>query len=665
MPILIDKLEIKINGKKYEEYEFINVVLSKGLLQPNELQFSMRRKSLLKTKEDINLSLSNDLLNAVIICEITTVQRDENENLRHENLYFEGIISNVSTRKETMGNGALINIIAFSPDYLLIDNPHCYSFEEKSLKNIVEDVISDYSGTINTTINPRVQDEIPYVVQYNENTYQFLSRLAQRYGEFFYYEDGSMVFGELKSQSSINLYPDIDIIGYDYELNMEHPNFSHGHHNYLDYENSSDLATNYSPQALHPLTDYAYNHSKTAFSKTTFQNLHSSTAENNSINQIEKSLQVQALGLKAQMMVCRLTTNRVDLCLGSKIIIQEFYDKDNGTSEIKDHEELLICRIVHRVNVNGHYENEVVAVAGGTQFPPYTDYDLYPTAEPQRAIVKDNQDPEKLGRIRVQFLWQELQDASLLTPWLRITQPHGGDNKGFYFIPEIDEEVMVGFENGNAEKPYVIGTLYHGQQRPGSNWYNDTNDVKAIRTRNGHTVEIYDQGEGGYIRIYDNEKENYILTFSTDEKLIKLESTGNIELYAKNDIIMEAENNINMKAGVDMNREAVENINETAGKNLTIDIGENIDETAGKNRMISITNNDTLDVGDNVAISAGKNMNIDVAEKYTVEANDILQDANAKVQMYAGSTWEQKADNSMKIDGGSKTEVQGDMIKIS
>jgi Rhs element Vgr protein len=664
MSVLTDKLEIKINGKHYEDYEVVDVILIKGLLQPNELRFSMRKKSLLKTKEDIAFNLSNELLKAKVECTVKTVYRDENEDVKQDELKFEGIIFNVSLRKDTMGDGALVYVTAFSPDYLLKDNPHCYSFEEKSLKTIVEEAISDYSGDISTTINPRLQEPIPYVVQYNESTYEFLSRLAQRYGEFFYYENGSMIFGELKSESSVTLYPDVDIIGYDYELNMEHPNFSHGHHNYLDYENSSDLAINYSQQSLHPLTDYAYNHSKTTFSKTTFQNLHSSTAENNSINQLEKSLQAESLGSKSQMMVCRLMTNKANLCLGSKIIIEEFFDKDNGKQEIKEHEKLLVCKIVHKANVNGHYENEAIAVAGDTQYPPYTNYDLYPVTEQQRAIVKDNQDPEKLGRIRVQFLWQELQDESLLTPWIRIAQPHGGGNKGFYFIPEIDEEVMVGFENGNAEKPYVIGTLYHGQAKPPDSWYNDSDDIKAIRTRSGHTIEFHDTEGSEFIKIYDNEKDNFILTFSTHEQLIKLESKGNIELYADNDVIIEAKNNVNIKAGVDMNREAGENITETAGKNISTSAGEDISIDAGNNMSTNVSKNDSIYVGSNQTIEIGSNKDEMVTKKYQLTAENIREEANQKMQIYS-QTHEQKADREMKLDGGGDLDLYGKKVKIN
>ena len=58
----------------------------------------------------------------------------------------------------------------------------------------------------------------------------------------------------------------------------------------------------------------------------------------------------------------------------------------------------------------------------------------------------------------MQFPWQEEENG--LTPWIRVITPHGGKDKGFHFIPEVEEKVLVGFEGGNAEHPYVLGVLY-------------------------------------------------------------------------------------------------------------------------------------------------------------------------------------------------------------
>ena len=63
------------------------------------------------------------------------------------------------------------------------------------------------------------------------------------------------------------------------------------------------------------------------------------------------------------------------------------------------------------------------------------------------------------------------------TPWIRVVTPHGGGDKGFHFIPEIGEEVLIGFEGGNAERPYMLGSLYNGTAAA-SSFRSRNNDLK-------------------------------------------------------------------------------------------------------------------------------------------------------------------------------------------
>lgn len=665
MPVPTEQLfSITISGKNYDDYVFTDFVLTKELLKPNELRFSMRKKSVLKTEQDVAFAISNELLGAVVKLQVKTNRRDQSQNIKSEELSFEGVICNLTSRRDTMSQGMLIQVTAFSPDYFLIDNPHCCSFENQTLSSIITDAVGEPAHNISLKVSPKMSQAIPYVVQYNENTYQFIARLAQRYGEFLYYEDGKMVFGKVDAKPAVTLHPDTDVLAYHYDLAMDHPNFVHGHHDYLDYENYIDEATRHTGQSLHKLTDYVYAHSKDAFAKDTLQNLRASVQEDNDINVLEESVKAQGFGAKSMMMTCTLTTNRADIKLGSKITISEGADQNDGSVKITNHEELLVIRVVCRGTLNGHFENELTAIPAKAEYPPYANSDVYPVTEMQRAIVKDNKDPEALGRIRVQFSWQELQDENMWTPWLRIAQAHGGDDKGSYIIPEIDEEVMVGFENGNAEKPYVIGTLYHGKQRPGDGWYSDSNDIKAFRTRNGHTVEVHDVDDGGYIRIYDNEKENYILTYSTDEKLIKLESKGNIELYADNDIIMEAGNDMKIKVGNNRTLEVGSNDTVDVGKDQSIRVAENMNENVGDDKTQTTGRNYSQSVGENSDIEIGNNAKTVVAEKNTSKANNILQVSEHKTQMYSDTT-EQKADSSLKIDGGNSADIHAEMVRIS
>jgi uncharacterized protein involved in type VI secretion and phage assembly len=270
----------------------------------------------------------------------------------------------------------------------------------------------------------------------------------------------------------------------------------------------------------------------------------------------------------------------------------------------------------------------------------------------------DNEDPNNLGRVRVQFDWQAQLDGNMWTPWLRIAQPYAGGEKGFSFIPEKGEEVMIDFEGGNAERPFVSGTLYNGVGNPDGLWLqgnNNKNQIKAIRTRNGHTIEIHDEGKDGYIRIYDNKKENYILTFSTDEKLIKLESTGNIELYAKNDIIMHAGHNIKATADHDMFLEAGNNQERVADNDIR--------ERSGNDRTANIGRNDTLTVAMNQFITIGDNKNEKIAHQLQLTAENIREEAEEKFLEYS-TTHEQKASDSMKLNSENTIDIKSGVVKV-
>jgi len=710
MAILKNIPAITIDGRTYNEYDFFDISLVQELSKPNEFRFSMQKKSLEENDNDAKFSICKQLLGAKVICKLRTHKNIGMIDIPGEYLEFSGIIIRANGHRSTRTGGNIIEVTAYSPDYLLLDSPHCQSFEDTPLKKIVSDVLNE-SLTIDSQIEPAMADNIPYTVCYNENSYQFLARLARRYGEWFYYDGTTLVFGHThKQKETINLlYPDVDLYDYQYNIELEHLSFQHATHNYLNYENTTKKASEVTNQQLHPLTDNAYNKSKEIFKKNTLSNLHNASFEQENNNSLEISLKSQGLQLKAQLMVCNGRSSRADLRLGSKIKIKEKYKTENRTVE---QEELIICRLVHSFNIHGDYINEFTSIPSKSEFPPYSEDGLdYPIAETQRAIVKKNNDPEKLGRIRVQFLWQEGNEQ--LTPWLRITQPHGGADKGFYFIPEIEEEVMVGFEMGNAEKPYIIGTLYHGKQHPGSNWPDGSNNVKAIRTRNGHTVEIHDKGAGGFIKIYDNNTQNYVLTFSTDDKLIRLQSVGNIELSAGNDIIIKAGNNINMTAGTDFSRDAGNNINDSAGKDISSNAGYNINDSAGKDISIDAgegitanagkditTNaggNSTTDAGKNIKTCAGESitadagkdmetsvggnnklnvsqdyiLNIegnkeeDVGDEYRLDAKNITQVASVNIEMEADSNWSQSAGKKMIVDGGSDLNIIGDKVKIN
>ncbi len=101
------------------------------------------------------------------------------------------------------------------------------------------------------------------------------------------------------------------------------------------------------------------------------------------------------------------------------------------------------------------------------------------------ALVTDNQDPEKLGRVKVTFPWRGTKEESF---WARVASFAGGQEAGAFFLPEVGDEVLVAFERGELEFPVVLGSLWNGRDKPPFE-----EGRRLIRSRKGHEVVLHDQ----------------------------------------------------------------------------------------------------------------------------------------------------------------------------
>jgi uncharacterized protein involved in type VI secretion and phage assembly len=202
--------------------------------------------------------------------------------------------------------------------------------------------------------------------------------------------------------------------------------------------------------------------------------------------------------------------------------------------------DFTIISVTHRTDDQGNYTNDFIAVPSTIKIPPVTGY-ADPHCETQSALVTDNHDPKGLGRVRVRFHWMKPAEK---TPWVRVTSPHGGGGKGMFFIPEVGEEVIVGFEGDSAVKPYIIGTVYHGKAN--NAFSNAGNDVKALQTRSGNRLVLNDAAssvllsDGAGNNTFHDGKGNIITTSSESIKLqcgascIEMKKDGTITINGKN-----------------------------------------------------------------------------------------------------------------------------------
>jgi uncharacterized protein involved in type VI secretion and phage assembly len=154
-------------------------------------------------------------------------------------------------------------------------------------------------------------------------------------------------------------------------------------------------------------------------------------------------------------------------------------------------------------------------------------------------VVTNNQDPDGLGRVKVKFPWLSDVDES---SWARLAAPMAGKQRGAYFLPEVDDEVLLVFEHGDVRCPYVLGALWNGKDAPPVTNDDGRNNMRLIKSRSGHVVKLNDEDGKETIEIIDKSQKNTIvidtsknsITMTSDKDITLLASKGTIKLDAQN-----------------------------------------------------------------------------------------------------------------------------------
>ncbi len=151
------------------------------------------------------------------------------------------------------------------------------------------------------------------------------------------------------------------------------------------------------------------------------------------------------------------------------------------------------------------------------------------------AIVTNVKDGQKLGRVKVCFPRLPGKPES---DWVRVAQPAGGAGRGFYWLPHVNDEVLVAFERGEAHRPYVVGSLWNGKDKPMKGAYQDENTTIMVQTKSGHQV-ILDDKKGHEKIIIADKSGKRTMTFDVKNKKFLVEAKeGDIELHAAKKIIL-------------------------------------------------------------------------------------------------------------------------------
>lgn len=437
-----------------------------------------------------------------------------------------GLVTGVRLTKG-QGDSTFVVLSGMSPTILLNAGQTTRSFTEKTLSAIVSEVTRSMSG-LKTKVSPAYTATIAYITQYEEDNFHFLQRLAETYGEWMYYDGNELVFGKnaRSAGQSIPLLQGANLFGMSYQLNAVPLNFkSH----YFDYKTDQLYEAPSTGEQVSGLGQYA----KVALSKSEslygdelielgFQG-HQDQSTLKKVAKLKKSEQANRLALLTGQ------TTESELSVGSLINVKESVKVNTSTTSI-DYGQFVVLSVTHLLEMSGSYINTFEAVPQDTDFAP-VDYRIQARqAKAHVAVVKDVNDPDKMGRLKVQFSWQQTNNET--TPWIRVAQPMSNADKGVFFLPEKGDVVFVDFELGNPDLPFVRGSMYHGTAKPGELFKQD-NAIKGIITRSGNHIIIEDTDGGERIHIYNKDKKNEIELSLSGESHINVKSEGTISLEAK------------------------------------------------------------------------------------------------------------------------------------
>ena len=169
-------------------------------------------------------------------------------------------------------------------------------------------------------------------------------------------------------------------------------------------------------------------------------------------------------------------------------------------------------------------------------------YGVYP------AIVTDVQDPDSQGRVQIRLPFVEESDGGSALAWARLATLMAGADRGTWFIPEVDDEVLVAFTAGDPRRPVVIGALWNGVDTPPESM-DSANNIRSITSRSGHTLTFDDTAgaekvelktKGGHTFTLDDAAGGTVTLTHSNGAQVKIDVVGNIEITANVRVTVQA-----------------------------------------------------------------------------------------------------------------------------
>nr|WP_294780836.1 phage baseplate assembly protein V [uncultured Flavobacterium sp.] len=472
-------------------------------------------------------------------------------------LMSKGIITGISS-VDLNGSPAGIHVNGTSHSIVIDDMPKSRTYLERSMDDIVLDLLSEGPTEFyqRDAIRSTYMKMFDCMAQYNETNFNFLKRLASRYGQWFYFDGMRMQFGQIKN-SKIKLINGASLHNFKIQLNMAAHKISLAGYDYNTASNIRNASARTSEGSKDSFaSNVGYNQGTVVQPELIFG---AYTNNGQTKDELEEMVKLQTAGSDAGS-VYYSGISYFPLGLGQTFTIV------NQTVE----HHLVCIESTHHSQVHGNYTCEFKAIPADVSAPHYTDVHVYARAETQPAKILDNNDPEGLGRVRVEYFWAA---GSRSSEWMRVVQNYAGPSRGSYWRPEIEDEIMVSFEGGNAQRPYVMGVHYNGSAKP--EFFDQNNNIKGWKLRFGMLFKFIEK-----VGIWLSDPSGNEIQLDEEGRNINATTPETFTIRAKN-IVFEATESITYTAGT--------NINETAVLNKTASIGGILNTNIGGHKFLNVT----------------------------------------------------------------------------
>lgn len=491
------------------------------------------------------------------------------------------------------------------------------SFVDCSLSSIVTQTTRD--SRLEVKCNPKYKALLPYAMQYGESNFDFLNRLSCTYGEPFYYDGRTLFFGIPDDPRSEDLYVDRDLISLrTYSSAVPRKYTGYG---YLPMDDQFvRTPKHFKPNAENRLLKTITESSDYLFPDKGVVEAGTAAYHDDHLYDMANSLRLDAAG---RMMNIEGETHTCRIKLGG--LVNVLFPLKMDVPWLGQYR---IIQIIHHVDKNGNYSNHFVAIPSQYEYVPER-FTHKLIAYPEVATVSDNNDPKGLGRVQVQFYWQ--RSLGLTTNWLRVQTPDAGSsdkvssNRGWVTIPEVGDQVMIGFEHGDPHRPFVMGSLFHGKNGKGG----DTeNHLKSISTRSGHHI-IFNDDEQGDWSITIKDQGGNVIHLDTKGKNIEFSAPEKIKISAK-DIVIEVQNEMYL----------------SSGKKTQQRVGEDFSHF--------VAGNSQMDIKGNMLLSIEEKLKAETIGNIEVRCRgEIRQEASDDIQIVSGGKTDISSQSDLTIESGT------------